>query len=211
MQKKVFILVLFLVFITSLAVAETVQSRESGNIYVDEEYGVSLVFPDDWFIVSGKQAREQKAREMDEKLLGKKSTSSMRDRLIKIAISTVPLVTAYKYNPDTRDDVDNPAILLTLRDTFGDYSLKTAKSELQLAVKYTKGKIIVPLEDIFINGLNGIGMAYEYQRESGLFTEFVYTFVKRAKEYSLTFKCDSEYFSEDRADFEKVINSFEIE
>lgn len=209
--------------------SRTELSESATNVYFDKEYGIRLVFPVEWKVKSGKALREQKSVEMGKKLTAENLASHGQDEpgfcpltkdketMSKLiggmkdsALSSLPLVSAHKYDPNTVDENSNPYMELTVRKASSNEPLEDAKLVVQLSVKMFQCRFIENIQNVDINGIKGIRAAYEMQTGQGSRIEACCFLVSGDKIYGLAFTCPSADFEKLKVDFDEVVNSFEI-
>jgi hypothetical protein len=210
------------------------EPKTADNIYLDEETGASLVFPEGWFVVSGKEKREQKKKEIEERFSAenfeefmqkkqakdessvsptiqeKEATTAFFDKMKKVVLDFFPLVSAYRYNPEITNDETNIIIQFRTKDLTEFDRLETIKSEIQLMKNVTKGTFVELPQEIIVNGIKGIRVGIESTRRGLPRIESYCYFLNADKEYSFVLLCNSQDYPTVKADFDKIINSLEI-
>jgi hypothetical protein len=178
------------------------------NIYEDKEFGVRLVFPEGWFVISNKEKRKE-LQEKFEKLPNENVKEGFSE-IQNSALGLIPIVTAYRYNPKSIDCFQNDQITVTITKTQEANELEYEKSLFPLAAKVNNGRIIEEPKEITSNGMRGICGTIESPIKQELRVRSSCIFVNGDKKYKISCDCKAKNFSALKEEFENVIKSFSI-
>ena len=215
----------------SLKKSERQSHTSSDKIYTDDNYGFSLIIPDGWFIVSGEQKRQAAKEKMDkdtsyeniaekmQKEPGNKTCSlaqnpealkKILDPLKKSVLGMLPVVTFYKFNPDsTPKDLINPSIQIMISDADKEDTLENMKFDYAMLKRFMPDiQFIEEAHDVVIDGASGVRAVHQDSKGRVSFDTHL---VKNNKKYEIYFITDSQSFKEYMPYFEKALSSFEVE
>jgi hypothetical protein len=199
-----------------------------GVAFQDEEYGIKLVFPSGWFVVSGKEKREIAVKDIDARISSGSSSkdpkgnkcpmlnteegrAKMADMAKDFGLRLIPIVSAYPVKPDNADKAAVPSITFNINKDPDDPARQAerVKLNLQMTVYVMKGTFIEPVSEAVINGTNCVRVTYEYARENRSYVVSACYFTLTGKDCALVLTCFKHEFAGLQPDFENTINSFE--
>lgn len=201
-------LIITVSMLSILSFASAQEQVKKSFSYENEELGVKITCPENWFMISGEQAEKavsSVARDINEL----ESIKEARKRLgILVTFSKYPLGSAIEFNPN---------IALTTEPLNADYNLKTAvdcanASVITGRMMLKDFKLITDIFTVIFGGGQGAHYVYQATMTRGYlqlkFKSSVYMFVKGNMLYTLSFTDKSEEFDNDLKAFETTVNSF---
>jgi hypothetical protein len=182
--------------------------NKGNNIYEDAEFGVRLIFPNSWFIVSSNEDRKKIQAKYDNLPSGdtKKVLGKVQDSLLGL----VPVVTAYRLDPASTDKTKNDYITLSITEANKPNELEYEKSLFPLAAQISKGQLIYEPKEITVNGIKGVCGTIEAKLTQETRVKSSCIFVDGGRRYKLSFDCNQQDFSALKIDFDKVIDSLQL-
>ena len=119
----------------------------------------------------------------------------------------VPLVSAYRGDPQAVEKAGGPGITLAVDDVEGRDPIEQFKLSMQLMVNMTNATMLVPPTDIQVGGARGLWLAIETMRGGEKRFEADCVFVQGSSVYTLASGGPGGDFEAVRKDFEDVIKS----